>query len=172
MPVKLTRWRRILALASLTASLLVMAPAATQAAANPNPGVLPPNSHAFGQTYGAWSAAWWQYVLAQPASSNPLLDPTGANCGVGQSGNVFFLVGTTSGTVTRNDCTLPAGKALFFPLVNIYVDDSPPVIGDGSTADLHACAQALSIPATELHATIDGTSLSNLFAYRVLQSIN
>src|SRR5579871_6045853 len=162
MPVKLTRWRRILALASLTASLLVMAPAATQAAANPNPGVLPPNSHAFGQTYGAWSAAWWQYVLAQPASSNPLLDPTGANCGVGQSGKVFFLVG---GVATRNDCIVPAGKALFFPLVNavdVHVACinglTPPVCDAQDTPqkiwnDLEV---TLAFSITALHATIDG----------------
>lgn len=88
---------------------------------NANPGVLPPNSHAVGKTYGAWSAVWWQYVESQPVSSNPLLDSTGAGCRKAQSGHVFFLVGAnSSGSVTRDQCTVPAGKALFFPLINAF----------------------------------------------------
>jgi hypothetical protein len=112
----------------LPLSLLLLAawcvPSPTRAfadAGNLNPGILPPQASAFGRTYGAWSAAWWQYVLAQPTATNPLLDSTGANCRMGQSGPVFFLVGTieASGTATR-ECTVPAGKALFFPLVNTF----------------------------------------------------
>jgi hypothetical protein len=78
-----------------------------------------------GATYGAWSAAWWQYVLAASTTdpNNPLLSATGAGCGAGQaaSGPVFFLVGTAGGlptSVTRSQCTAPAGVALFFPLLN------------------------------------------------------
>src|SRR5207245_1119877 len=133
------------------------------AASNPNPGVLPPNSHAYGKTYGGWSAAWWQYVLSQPASSNPLVDTTGARCGVGQSGPVFFLVGAFgSGKTTRDQCTVPAGKALFFPLVNAFDAHVP---GDGLDTpqkvwdDLHI-AGGFSISA--LHASIDGVPVNNL----------
>ena len=27
-----------------------------------NPGILPPNSHAFGASYSEWSARWWQWA--------------------------------------------------------------------------------------------------------------
>ena len=84
-----------------------------------------------GKTYGAWSAAWWQYVEAQPASAGPLADSTGQTCAVGQSAAspVFFLVGLTgSGTVERPQCVVPAGKALFFPLLNVFDTHVP---GDG-----------------------------------------
>jgi len=30
-----------------------------------NPGVLSPGQKAFGKSYGAWSAAWWQYVVSR-----------------------------------------------------------------------------------------------------------
>jgi hypothetical protein len=95
--------RSIMAIASaVTALMMIMAPIAVQADGNPNLRVLPPNSRAFGLTYGGWSAAWWQYVESQPASSNPLSDVTGERCGVAQSGPVFFLVGTNgSGQATR-----------------------------------------------------------------------
>jgi len=52
-----------------------------------NPGVLGPGSQ-YGLTFGQWGAAWWQWALEQPTPTNPLLDTTGANCGVAQSGPV------------------------------------------------------------------------------------
>ncbi len=158
-------WSRIMLVCSVVVALLVTVPTRGAGAnqANANPGVLPPNSTALGKTYGAWSAAWWQYVELQPASSNPLSDPTGALCGVGQSGPVFFLVGTNgSGAATRDQCTVPAGKALFFPLVNAFDVHVP---GDGLDTpqkvwdDLHV-AGGFSISA--LHASIDGVPVSNL----------
>jgi len=35
-----------------------------------NPGVLPPNSHAFGMTYNEWSAKWWQWAVNIPAPNS------------------------------------------------------------------------------------------------------
>ena len=66
---------------------------------------------------GRLAADWWQWVLGIPADVNPLLDQTGANAAIGQSGPVWFLAGTTGGIVERT-ITVPAGKSLFFPLVN------------------------------------------------------
>ena len=131
---------------------------------NLNPTIIPPGTTGFGKTYGAWSAAWWQYVFAQPASSNPLTDPTGAVCQAGQSGPVFFLVGTAgTGTATRDRCTLPAGKALFFPLVNAFDVHTP---GDGlDTAQLVWDDLHITIgfgPFSDLHASIDGFTVKDL----------
>ena len=39
------------------------------------------------------SAEWWQWVLSVPTSVNPLLDPTGGNCMIGQRGATWFLAG-------------------------------------------------------------------------------
>ena len=43
------------------------------------PVVIPPDAAPTktGNTYAAWSAVWWQYVLSIPRSANPLLDPAG-----------------------------------------------------------------------------------------------
>jgi hypothetical protein len=92
--------------------------------------VIPRESVAFGKTYGDWAAAWWQWALSMPPTNSPLYDTAG--CGGGQTGldgntgPVFFLGGKycvagsscTPGVVTRA-CTVPAGKALFFPVVNV-----------------------------------------------------
>jgi hypothetical protein len=117
-------------------------------------------------TYGEWSAGWWQYVLSMSVKdpNNPLLDQTGEGCGVDQpnSSPVFFLVGAAgSGAVTRNECVVPAGKVLFFPLVN-FIDLHVP--GDGLDTPELVRQDLLSLigPITELHASVDGVPVNNL----------
>ncbi|MDB5059940.1 MAG: hypothetical protein JWO59_3412 [Chloroflexi bacterium] len=160
-----SRGRTVLTLCLIAALLLAFTAQQARADSNSNPGVLPPNSHAFGNTYGGWSAAWWQYVESQSKSSNPLVDPTGAGCRVGQSGPVFFLVGTNgSGATTRDQCTVPAVKALFFPLVNAF-DVHVPVDGLYTPQkvwdDLHVTS-GFSINFSSLFAKIDNLPVSNL----------
>jgi hypothetical protein len=114
-------WSLVTAVAFLSVLSLVgrtLAPAR----ANPLPAfAYPVDSSPFGSSYGDWAARWWEYVYAIPAAQNPILDTTGANAGVGQSGPVFFLVETFGGTATRS-ATVPAGKALFFPVANAEFD--------------------------------------------------
>lgn len=86
---------------------------------NANPGVRPPDRRAFGKTYGEWAAAWQQWAFGIRASQSPFLDDTGQFAGVGQSGPVWFLAGNFGGTSVRN-ITVPAGKSLFFPVVNSF----------------------------------------------------
>jgi hypothetical protein len=56
-------------------------------------------------------------LLSIPAAVNPNLDATGDNCSQGQVDDVWFLAGNFGGEVER-DCTIPAGKPVFFPVVN------------------------------------------------------
>mgnify|MGYP007070991491 CR=1 FL=1 len=85
--------------------------------ANPNPGVAPIGSRPYGYSYGEWEARWWQWASRIPVERNPILDSTGEHCAEGQDGPVWFLAGNYGG-VTRRECTVPAGKSLFFPLIN------------------------------------------------------
>src|SRR5205814_9600513 len=67
---------------------------------------------------------WWQSVLETPASENPLTDTTVQFAAVNQSGRVWFLAGNVGGTTVRT-ITVPSGKALFFPIVNVFdVEDA------------------------------------------------
>jgi hypothetical protein len=139
---------------------------------NPNPGVLPPNSHPFGKTYGEWNAGWWQWSFSVPASTNPALATNGAiDCSVGQSGKVWYLAGhfLTGGSFTRS-CAIPVGKALFIPLINSWVDNvcnTPPFTVD----QLRAMAASGVIPPANLHASIDGNPLTNLESYRAISPV-
>ena len=62
--------------------------------------VLPVELRAFGRSYGEWSAAWWQWAYGIPVPTNPLFDETGALCGNGQTGKVWFLAGVFNASGT------------------------------------------------------------------------
>lgn len=79
------------------------------------------NENTYGNTYGEWSAEWWQWALSIPAADSPITDPTGAKCTQQQSGPIFYLAGTNGDpalTPVTRTCTVPGGKALFFPILN------------------------------------------------------
>jgi hypothetical protein len=114
----------------------------------------------FDLSAGALSAAWWRFVMSKPVNANPLTDTTGAICGQGQSEPIFFLVGSFgAGAAVRNQCVVPAGKVLFFPVVN-GVDVHTP--GDGLDTprlvwnDMQVTG---GFAVTSLFATVDGKSV-------------
>jgi hypothetical protein len=117
-----------------------------------------------GASYGEWSARWWQWLLSIPAAVNPNLDSTGANCGVGQFDGVWFLAGGFGGTYERS-CTIPAGKPIFFPLIN-SVAFKPG--GKDTLLDLRKLAAEFIDSVNALDCTIDNTACAaNLFQQRV-----
>jgi hypothetical protein len=142
-------------------AVALMVPAVASAAHDRarEPVIVPP----VGKVYDVLSVAWWQHVLAQPAASNPLLDPTGAGCAAGQSGPVFFLVGTAGSVpLTRDQCAVKAGKFLFFPMVNAFDVHTP---GDGlDTPELvwTDFTATLGFRVDSLHATVDGVPVRRL----------
>src|SRR5262245_48800817 len=158
-------WRRV---GVATVVCLMAMISLVQAAGNPNPGVLPPNSQPMGATYGEWGARWWQWALSIPEVANPVLDTTGQFCSVGQTGHVWFLAATFGGDATRT-CTVPAGRMLFFPFFNFLCST---VLGDGDTeAQLRPCANApvdaiLNSPTAVLTVTIDARPVEALGTYR------
>jgi hypothetical protein len=107
---------------------------------------------------------WWQWALATPTNHNPLLDTTGADCAVGQTGKVWFLAGTFGGGSVQRACTIPKNKQLFFPVVNAVNIDTPNVCGQGpdhvSVADLRVFPKTFVDNATNLSAELDGASLA------------
>lgn len=118
-------------------AVMIIGPSPARAQGNPNPGVIPPASSPYGHTYGEWSNMWWQWLFGIEYGKSPAFDDTGTNCAQGQSGPVWFLAqslapptGGPNVNVTRN-CTVPPGKAIFFPIINIEADNIVPVEGMG-----------------------------------------
>ncbi len=169
--MKMLRNRYLQSSFALIALVFLLQVTPALADSNPNPGVLPPSSNSFGKTYGEWNASWWQWLFSVPASKNQELMNGAVDCTVGQSGNVWFLAGSfSSGTFTRS-CTIPAGKALFVPLINSWADNicnTPPLTVD----QLRALAEGSVIPAKKLHASIDGSPLLSQRAISPVFSYN
>jgi hypothetical protein len=161
----------MMALTAVVAGLMMGAIPRAQAQ-----GIVPVNTNVFGNTYGEWSARWWQWVLSIPKATNPNLDKSGASCKQGQKDPglpVFFLAGTFGSTFIRS-CTVPAGKALFFPILNAIFgaavfDCSPTKPGvPCNLADLRVKTAASLDPAlVTMTATIDDTAVPNLNQQRV-----
>jgi hypothetical protein len=129
-----------------------------------NPGVVPPDARYAGATYGQWSARWWQWVLSIGVADNPLLDTTGAKCGQAQSGPVWYLAGSTANDPVERSCTVPAGKALFFPLVNAFEAGNPPPPPRPSFKTELAAVRR-DVKGETGFATIDGRTLKNVQQY-------
>ena len=103
-----------------------------------NPGVLPPNSSAFGKTYGEWSAEFWKWLFSLPVDHNPVFDT--ANCSAGQSGHVWFLGGNVECSTIEDNGT--------------------------TEAQLRDCANSAADFIRDPAAELDGVSLHNLLDYR------
>ncbi len=133
----------------------------------------PISSAPAGRTYGQWAAAFWQWVLGVPDNNypvqsqhrrvNPLKDVTGEHCAEHQIGDVWFLAGSWVGNVNRS-CTIPAGKSLFFPLINnVYVgflSDPPEQRTEKWARDNAGCTE----PAV-ISVSLDEIAVSNPTSY-------
>ncbi len=163
-------------LAALAVALILTAsPVLAGEKGNPNPGVLPINSTAFGQTYGEWGAGWMQWSLLSPAAVNPVLDTTGQYAYQDQpGGKVFFLAGTFGGPSVERSVTVSSDKALFFPIANwglTYPEDVPSEV---APADAEAWMRAMldsylsTINPADLICEVDGVALTDLQTYRAV----
>ena len=72
-----------------------------------------------GQVMVEYPIDWWRWVYAAPRSRNPISDRSGEHCAVNQSGDVWFLAGAWGVDRVIRYCTVPAGKHLFFPMINV-----------------------------------------------------
>jgi hypothetical protein len=158
--------RTLLVVVSVVVALLLVAPTTmVRAGSNPNPGVLPPNSHPGGLTYAQWGARWWQWALSIPYPTNPLFDTPGADCSAGQSNDVWFLGGEFGAQrAVSRACTVPTGTMLFFPIADSECDTTPPIAPYTPDQFLALCPSLLTPMTTigNVTARVDGRSLQDL----------
>jgi hypothetical protein len=140
---------------------------------------------------GELTADWWQWILDIPKEINPLLDETGENCGINQQGPVWYLVGTPgdsetggiiTGSVVRDDCVIPEGKKILFPIINTFcselndeaaikealgIPEDQPIPPSQLAEGLSLCAKNLIDGVDILEASIDGKNITNFEDFRV-----
>lgn len=124
----------------------------------------------FGVGWEKWIERWWRWCYYDPLGTSPVADTTGELCSKGQTDeNVWFLAGTFGGTAIRN-CSMPAGKAIFFPVVNdlvsFYTDTHLK-----TEAELFSYARADLDHVTFLQVKVDGMEIQDLESFRSCSSI-
>ncbi|MCW5982252.1 MAG: hypothetical protein KIT09_29465 [Bryobacteraceae bacterium] len=144
---------------------LVLLAAALSLPANAQGGIYPPDSTPNGNTYGEWSALWWRWFLSIDADEHPAL---GGDCATGQLGSVWYLATVPSvGAPRLVNCTIPSGKLLLIPLINVECSNVEPTPFYGESAeDRQKCANALMDRAASLAAWVDGKHVSNIKNFR------
>jgi hypothetical protein len=167
------RQENVVAMASVILLLILPAiiPFVRAESININLGVLSSdNSKYYGFTYGEWTSKWWQWALSIPSGDNPGNDATGKNCAQKQNNpNVWFLAGTFGGNAER-ECTIPAGKAILFPII-IYECSYAEYPASKTESDLLSCAKSQTDHVTNLAVSVDGVNIPDLQRYRVQSAL-
>jgi hypothetical protein len=146
-----------------------------------NPGILPPNSHFRGLSYGQWAAEWWKTVFDIPVvdGDHPLIS---GGAFPGPKG-MLFLAGVFADPDEPAviELTIPAGTPLFFPVINAEcsVFEPDPFHGDDED-ELRDCANEHIDNTSGRFAVIDGRPVnltghrfeSPLFTWRPLPEDN
>jgi len=174
------RSSRILIATSAILVALCATSVGANAAGNGSANVVPPTTRVGGETYGQWSGAQWAWTIQVPTSptNDQVIDPnpgTAASpepvdCTLRQTGNVWFLAGTTffqNYTTAYRSCTIPAGKFLFFPLIDAWQDNLncpgfPPFTATADELRAAVSAQIDQIAAGSMQVTVDGRSVQGL----------
>ena len=131
--------------------------------------IISPRARFEGRTYGEWSQFWWRWFMKLPVTGHPVLDP--AACDKGQGGPVWFIAGPFGDPSTR-ECTVPQGKAILLPVLNVECSNvEPPPFFGGNEAELRACAKAFMDTGTGLRAVVNGRDVRHLDRFRLQSSV-
>jgi hypothetical protein len=150
----------VVATSETTPDTTVAAAAATAAVE-----ILPPGDPFAGLTRGEWDARQWQWLVSMPVDINPGDDTTGDRCGHGQSGPVFFVIG--SGNGGERTCVVAEGTAIFVVVATVECStvEPPPFFGR-TEEELRACVTADMDTVTDVSARVNGVDVANLDTYR------
>ena len=142
---------------SLPVSSLAAEPAQTT--------LVPPTEMVAGISQADWSRIWWQWAGSFDQSGSPVSDKKGTRCHLRQEGDVWFLAGTYGSGRTIRECKVPAGKHVFFPLINYVV--FPNTAGLQLSCEMAKSSAARSTDeVSSLVLEVDGKLYKNLETHR------
>jgi len=135
-----------------------------------------PNSRAYGKTLGQWGAEWWIWMGQFQVDNSPITDPDGSRGGAAYQpgGPVWYLAGTFGGPAERW-IEMPTDTSLLFPLINWDVWSPEDCWWIGASEEPYPCDASplqaflddfFTNHVTGLSASLDGSEIANLFAYR------
>ena len=127
--------------------------------------VMAPGSVVDGTTQAEYAARWWQWARRVPPGVQPFQDPTGAQCGLNQQGDVWFLAGTAGTADIVRHCTMPTKTYVFLPIINMIGNAQP---GSPMTCEqAKAFARANNDHLAGAEVSIDGKPVEDISRFRV-----
>ncbi len=126
--------------------------------------VVSPGEKVDGKTMAEHAADWWKWSQSVPDDRDPVKDDNGRFCDVGQSGAVWFLVGTYDRSHVSRTCEVPAGKHVFFPVINSVAWKGPQ--SEMTCAEAKRSAASQIQDGLDLFVELDGAPLSRVKRYR------
>ena len=127
--------------------------------------LLPASNPVAGTSQVEWSRLWWIWAASFDDSTSPVADRTGDMCHLKQEGAVWFLAGTYGTRRTVRTCTMPAGKHVFFPLLNYLSYKSP--AQPWTCDELRSSVAGATEDVTSLILEVDGKRVRGLEAHRL-----
>jgi len=138
--------------------------AAHAADAPPPPPAFDANEIVYDHSQSEWSEAYLQWIAGFARGSSPVSDTTGALCAAKQDGDVWFLASSEGTAPVSRSCAIPAGKALFVPIVNTLERSG----NREPNCESMARVAANSLPhISRLSMTVDGVSIDDLASHRL-----
>ncbi len=143
---------------------------------NPNQVLFPKESHPYGADMATWGERAAQWIYAQPLEHNPLLDQTGADCGVDQQGPVWFIppiAGPPVFSGTRS-CSVPRHTAILLDIghdTNTYPCPDPkfrPAPGQSLYDFLIQTDLPIMDSVNLLEVSLDGRPFEDVLSYRFI----
>ena len=143
---------------------------------NPNPALFEKDAHPYGASMVTWGERASQWMWGTPLDHNPLLDQTGADCGVGQRGPVWFIAPIAGPRVFSGSrtCTIPPERAVFL-VVGVDVNDYPcpdptfvPAPGQSLYDFLIETDKPIMDSVNFLSVSLDGQELNDILGYRFI----
>lgn len=125
-----------------------------------NPGIYSLDSKPFDVSYDEWVARWWNWTAGIPMNQHPR-DFEDRPCDVQQSGQVWFLPDTLTGSLER-ECTVPFGKAIFVPIITgemSVAEDASLASSPDLESKLSAAARACDNDSNNILVELDGVTL-------------
>ena len=131
--------------------------------------IFPVDSKPYGLTFAEHAKNFWKWLLPQPADNSPVEDPTGEKCLNGQENSTsqVFYLSENSGGKSERTCTVPAGKGLLIPLMEVETSDKE--IPAASVEHLASAAKKDQDSVNSLYLQIDGKEwkYADLIKYRI-----
>ncbi len=117
-----------------------------------------------GRTYGEWAAEWVAWSESGPIGQNAIQDLTGEFCGLNQPGrNVWFLAGSFGVPQVERHCSIPRGRALFYPIYEAPWIDCPGTVDETLTdAEVRDIMAAYIGEPAEISSSLNGVAVVSL----------